>query len=237
VLSPNHVRTNNVAYQRGAEESQSTWQSSTAYDLCLVGLVYPSHGESKHQRLYSDPHTRKDVTIHHSDCMPTHDGGCHRIHDKGRGCAAHNHTMRLLRGTHQAPLRGRQHRARYKDPNIGRAKQDAISGVWLRTTPRMMSKALLQLGKHIMLLLVGNKSPLWSPTPWAIKGQDSLHLLTHTHQTVLKQYYDQHYTGLVWKAWISMILCLNPLFEPPVVHHSEWIHTRIPSRTQILLSS
>jgi hypothetical protein len=41
------------------------------YPICFVGSVNPSHGGPKCRNLYSDPHTRKDGMIHHTDCTPT----------------------------------------------------------------------------------------------------------------------------------------------------------------------
>jgi hypothetical protein len=58
---------------------------SLAYFNCFVGPVNPNRGGPHHRSLYSNPHTGKDGTIHHTRCMPTHVEEWGRIHDGRRG--------------------------------------------------------------------------------------------------------------------------------------------------------
>jgi hypothetical protein len=61
---------------------------------CLpIGKIYSyqclGHGGPNHQSLHSNLHTMKDMTIHHTRCMPTYDGGWCRVHDERQDCIAH----------------------------------------------------------------------------------------------------------------------------------------------------
>ena len=117
---------------------------SLAHHVCLVGPVNPGHVGPKHQSLYGNPHTGKDGTLHHTGCAPTHVVGWHMVQDKRRDCENHDHTNRLPRGTHQAPLWGHHHRTRYRDTYAKRTEWYAMPVVLLHTILLTTSEALRQ---------------------------------------------------------------------------------------------
>jgi hypothetical protein len=150
VSSPNHVRTR-VWHTEGAPRSlyqhdDMPPHTAQVYPCCLVGPVNPSHGGPQHRSLYSNPHIGKDGTIHHTGCMPMHPEGWHRVHDDRRGCATHDHTVRLSCGTRHTPLQGHQHHTHYRDLYNRQMERYAIPGVRLRTTLQTTSEALRQSG-------------------------------------------------------------------------------------------